>query len=204
VEGRNIRFEHRFPNEMPDRYREMAAELAVLKADVIVTVGNAPVTYAKNATSTIPIVFLFVADPIGAHIVDSLARPGGNITGQAQLGVDLTAKRLELLRDIVPQRLSCAALLFNPEEPSGERYLKEGRSAADTLGLTVLPFELRAVSETESVFERMAGAGVQAVSLEPGGLLFQSRANLQKVAIARGMPTCGWSRETSAAGFLLS
>jgi putative tryptophan/tyrosine transport system substrate-binding protein len=204
VEGRTIRFEHRFPNEMPDRYRQMAAELVALKVDVIVTVGNAPITYARDATSTIPIVFLFVADPIGAHLVDSLAHPGGNITGQAQLGADLTAKRLELLRDVVPKKLSRAALLFNPEEPSGERYLKEARSAADTLGLTVLPFELGAASEMERVFERMAEAGVQALSLGPGGLLFQIRAGLQKLAIAHGIPTCGWSRETSASGLLLS
>jgi len=203
VEGHNIKFEHRFPNETPDRFREMAAELVALKVDVIVTVGNATVSYAKNATATIPIVFLFVADPIGAQLVDSLARPGGNITGQAQLGADLTAKRFELLREFVPQ-LSRAALLFNPGEPTGERYLKEGRSAADTLGLTVLPFELRSLSEMESVFKRMAEAGVQAVSLGPGGLLFVGRASLQKLAIAHGMPTCGWSRETLVSGLLLS
>ena len=203
VEGRNIKFENRFPNELPDHFREMAAELVARKVDVIVTVGNATASYAKNATATIPIVFLFVADPVGSQLVASLARPGGNVTGQAQLGTDLTAKRFELLRDVVPQ-LSRVALLFNPGEPSGERYLKEARSAADTLGLTVLPFELRSLSEMESVFKRMAEAGVQAVSLGPGGLLFQGRASLQKLALAHRMPTCGWSRETLVSGLLLS
>jgi len=203
VEGRNIKFEHRFPNELPDRFREMAAELVARKVDVIVTVGNATASYAKNATATIPIVFLFVADPVGSQLVASLARPGGNVTGQAQLGTDLTAKRFELLRDVILQ-LSRVALLFNPGEPSGERYLKEARSAADTLGLTVLPFELRSLSEMESVFKRMAEAGVQAVSLGPGGLLFQGRASLQKLALAHRMPTCGWSRETLVSGLLLS
>jgi len=203
VEGHNIRFEHRFPNETPDRFREMAAELVALKVAVIVTVGNTTASYAKNATATIPIVFLFVADPVGAQLVDSLARPGGNLTGQAQLGADLTAKRFELLREVVP-KLSCAALLLNPGEPTGERYLKEGQSAADTLALKVLPFELRSLNEMDSVFKRMAEVGVQAVSFGPGGLLFQGRASLQKLALAHGMPTCGWSRETLVSGFLLS
>src|SRR5512139_3956060 len=76
VEGKNIRFEHRFPNEIPERFREMAADLVARKVDVIVTIGNATVGYARNATTAIPIVFLFVADPLGAKIVDSLARPG--------------------------------------------------------------------------------------------------------------------------------
>ena len=203
VEGRNIMFEHRFPNETPERFRDMAAELAALKVNVIVTVGNITAPYAKNATTTIPIVFLFVADPVGLKLVDSLARPGGNITGLSILATDLTAKRFELLRDIVPQ-LSRVGLLFNPAEPSAAQYLKEGQAAAATLGLTVLPFELRSLGEMESVFDSMAHAGVQAVALGPGGLLFQSRNSLQKLAGGRGMPTCGWSRETLISGLLIS
>ena len=203
VEGRNIRFEHRFPNETPDRFRDMAAELVALKVNVIVTVGNITAPYAKNATTTIPIVFIFVADPVGLKLVESLARPGGNITGLSILSTDLTAKRFELLQEIVP-RLSRVALLFNPAEPSAGQYLKEGQAAAAALGLSVLPFELRSLSEMESVFERMAQAGVQALSFGPGGLLFQGRDSLQKLALVHGMPTCGWSRETLASGLLLS
>jgi putative tryptophan/tyrosine transport system substrate-binding protein len=203
VEGRTSKFEHRFPNETPDRFRDMAAELVALKVNVIVTVGNITAPYAKNATTTIPIVFLFVADPVGLKLVDSLARPGGNITGLSILSTDLTAKRFELLRDIVPH-LSRVALLFNPAEPSAGQYVKEGQAASAALGLTVLPFELRSLSEMESVFERMAQAGVQALSLGPGGLLFQGRDSLQKLALAHGMPTCGWSRETLVSGLLLS
>jgi putative tryptophan/tyrosine transport system substrate-binding protein len=203
VEGRNIKFEHRFPNETPDHFRDMAAELVALKVNVIVTVGNITAPYAKNATVRIPIVFLFVADPVGLKLVDSLARPGGNITGQSLLGTDLTAKRFELLRDIVPQ-LSRVALLLNPAEPSAGQYLKEGQAAAAALGLTVLSFELRSLGEMESVFERMAQAGVQALTLGPGGLLFQGRNGLQKLALAHSMPTCGWSRETLVSGLLLS
>jgi putative tryptophan/tyrosine transport system substrate-binding protein len=80
-EGRNIRFEHRFPNEIPERFRQMAAELVALNVAAIVTVGNTTAQYAREATATIPVVFVFVNDPVGAKLVDTLARPGGNVTG---------------------------------------------------------------------------------------------------------------------------
>jgi putative ABC transport system substrate-binding protein len=203
VEGRNIRFEHRFPNETPDRFRDMAAELVGLKVDVIVTVGNITAPYAKNATATIPIVFLFVADPVGLKLVDSLNRPGGNITGLSILATDLTGKRFELLRDIVPH-LSRVALLLNPAEPSSGQYRKEAQAAAAALGLTVLTFEMRSLGEMETIFDQMAQAGVQALTLGPGGLIFQGRTVLQKLALAHGLPTCGWSRETLVSGLLIS
>ena len=203
IEGRNVRFEHRFPNEIPDRFRQMAAELVALKVAVIVTVGNTTAPYAKQATSTIPIVFVFVNDPVGMKLVNTLARPGGNITGQSVVGIDLTAKRFELLREIVPQ-ISRVALVFNPAEPSGPQYLAESKAAATALGLTVLPFELGALNEMESVFGRMVQAEVQALALGPGGLLFQGKENLAKLALAHRMPTCGWSREMLLSGLLLS
>jgi putative tryptophan/tyrosine transport system substrate-binding protein len=203
IEGRNIRFEHRFPNEIPDRFRQMAAELVALKVAVVVTVGNVTAPYAKEATASIPIVFLFVADPVGLKLVNTLARPGGNITGQALLGTDLNAKRFELLRELVPQ-LTRVAFLLNPAEPSAATYLKEGQAAANALQLTVLPFELRSLNEMEGVFERMSQAVVQALVLGPGGLVFQSRSNIAKLALMHGIPTCGWSRETLVSGLLLS
>ena len=203
VEGRNIRFEHRFPNEIPEQFRQMAAELASLNVAAIVTVGNTTAPYAKQATSTIPIIFVFVNDPVGMKLVNTLARPGGNITGQSVVGIDLTAKRFELLREIVPQ-VSRVGMLFNPGEPSGPQYFVESKAAATALGLTVLPFELGALNEMESVFARMVQAEVQALALGPGGLLFQGKENLAKLALAHRMPTCGWSRETLLSGLLLS
>jgi putative tryptophan/tyrosine transport system substrate-binding protein len=202
-EGRNIRFEHRFPNEVPERFRQMAAELVALNVAAIVTVGNTTAQYAKEATATIPVVFVFVNDPVGTKLVDTLARPGGNVTGHSVVGIDLTAKRFELLREIVPQ-VSHVALLLNPAEPSGARYFEEGKAAARMLGLTVSPFELRSQSEMEDVFARMTQAGVQALALGPGGLLFQSKDSLARLTLAHRMPACGWSRETLAAGLLLS
>src|SRR5215510_15382196 len=176
VEGRNIRFEHRFPNETPERFRQMAAELAALNVDTIVTVGNVTAQFAKQATATIPVVFVFVNDPVGTKLVNTLARPGGNVTGQSVIGIDLTAKRFEFLREIVPQ-VSHVGLLLNPAEPSAAQYFAEGKAAAAALGLTVSPFELRSLNEMENVFVSMKQAGVQALSLGPGGLLFQGKVD---------------------------
>ena len=203
TEGQNVRFEHRFPNENPDRFRSMAKELAALKVDVIVTVGNIAAPYAKDATAEIPIVFLFVADPVGSKLVTSLARPGGNITGLTQVATDLTAKRFELLREIVPS-MSRVALLLNPAEPSAQKYLREGEAAARQLDLTVLPFEFRSLDQVETVFAQMKQAKVQALAFAPGGLLFQSRDRIHTVALTYGIPTCGWSREIAVSGHLLS
>jgi putative ABC transport system substrate-binding protein len=136
-------------------------------------------------------------------LVGSLARPGGNVTGFALLGTDLNAKRFELLRELVPQ-LSRVGFLLNPEEPSSSAYLTEARGAGERLGLQVMPFELRTIGDISGTFERMAHAGVQALVLAPGGLLFQRRHQIARAALFHGLPTCGWSRETSLAGLLLS
>jgi putative tryptophan/tyrosine transport system substrate-binding protein len=112
VDGRNIKFEHRFPNEIPERFKSMGAELVSLEIDVLVVVGNNAAPYANNLTTTIPVVFTLVGDPVGLKLVASLARPGGNVTGLANFAAELIPKRLELLKDIVPG-LSRVALLAN-------------------------------------------------------------------------------------------
>lgn len=112
VDGRNIILEHRFPNEIPERFKSMAAELVALNCDVLMG-GSLGSVYLKNATSKIPIVFMFVPDPVGLKLVESLARPGGNVTGLSNFGRDLVGKRLQFLKEIVPG-LSKVALLVNP------------------------------------------------------------------------------------------
>ena len=116
VEGRNIKLEHRFPNEIPERFRSMAAGLVASKVDVLVGVGVAASAVVKNATSTIPVVFTLAADPVAGKLVQSLARPGGNVTGLTIVSVELSGKRLQLLKDLIPG-LSRVALLVNPNEP---------------------------------------------------------------------------------------
>ena len=112
VDGRNIILEHRFPNEMPERFRSMSAELVALKVDVLVTVGTQTAPYARDATTSIPVVFIFVPDPVGSKFVESLRRPGRNMTGLSQFGLDIVLKRLQFLKDIIPG-LSRVALLVN-------------------------------------------------------------------------------------------
>jgi putative tryptophan/tyrosine transport system substrate-binding protein len=102
VDGLNIKFEHRFPNEMPERFRSMAAELVSLNVGVLVSVGNVASPYAKNATTTIPIVFTLVADPVGMKLVESFARPGGNVTGLSTYSSDIVGRRLQLLKETIP------------------------------------------------------------------------------------------------------
>jgi putative ABC transport system substrate-binding protein len=102
VDRQNIRLEHRFPNEIPERFKNMAAELVASKVDVLVSVGATAAPYVKNATTMIPVVFSVVSDPVAAKLVDSLARPGGNVTGLTYFAAELAGKRLQLLKDGIP------------------------------------------------------------------------------------------------------
>jgi putative ABC transport system substrate-binding protein len=204
VEGRNITLEHRFPNETPDRFRSMAAELVSSKVDVLVSVGVLASPYAKSATTTIPVVFTLVADPVGTKLVDSLARPGGNATGLSLIAVDLIGKRMQFLKEIDPE-LSRIALLVNPnEQPTSRLYIGESQAAAAKLGLTVQTFEARSIAELEPAFVAMANAGMRALTVGASGMLYQGRAIVAKLAIARRLPICVWSRETLEAGALMS
>ena len=133
VEGRNIKLVHRFPNEKPELFKSMAAELVALNPDVLMG-GAVSSSYLKDATSIIPIVFMFVPDPIGLKLVKSFAQPGGNVTGFVNFGRDLVGKRLQSLKEIVPN-LSRVALLVNSELPAARIYIDESRHAAAGLGL---------------------------------------------------------------------
>jgi len=132
IEGRNLLLENRFPNEEPERFRSMAAELASLQPDVLLAAGASASIAAKNATTTIPVVFIVVPDPITSKLVDSLARPTGNVTGLSNFAVQLTANRLEYLKQSIPS-LSRVALLINPNVPITAKWLwKDGCQHAFT------------------------------------------------------------------------
>ena len=201
-DGRNIKLEHRFPNEMPERFKSMAAELAASKVDVLMG-GNTASGYLKLATSTIPIVFMFVADPIGLKLVNSLARPGGNATGLSSFGRDLAGKRLEFLKEAVAG-LSRVALLVNPDESTARIYIDEFHAAATQLGVTIQIFEARSLEQWEPAFDAIAKAGIQAMTIINGGLSFQARAISPKLAIARRLSLCAFSKETFEFGALMS
>lgn len=203
VEGRTITFEHRFPNEEPERFRSMAAELAALQPDVFLTAGGPASIAAKNATATIPVVFIVVPDPLGSNLVDSLARPGANVTGLANFAVQLSAKRLEFLKEAVP-RLSRVALLINPNVKITSRYVEESETAAAKLGVALQRIEARSIDDLKRAFDAMVKARAQAVVVNAEGVFFQGRTIIARLALERGLPTCVFSRETLEAGAFMS
>jgi putative ABC transport system substrate-binding protein len=204
IDGQNIRFEHRFPNEVPEKFTSMAAELVAAKVNVLVSVGVSTAPYAKRATTTIPVVMTIAPDPVAAKLVDSLARPGGNVTGLTVYAEDLAQKRLQLLKDAIPS-LSRAALLLNPNTSYllGS-YVSTSQSAADKLGLSLETFEARSVDALEPAFNKMSLARMQAVSVNTDSLFFQGRFEIAKLALARQLATIVWSRETLEPGALMS
>jgi putative ABC transport system substrate-binding protein len=152
VEGKNIAFEYRSAHHKVDRLPGLADELIRLKVDVIVAAATTEAVAAKNATKTIPIVFFSAADPVALGLVDSLARPGGNITGFTNLGSVLVGKRLELLMEIVP-KLSRVAVLWNPRDPAAAQQWKESQAAAQELGLQLHSMEVSSADRFDSAFK---------------------------------------------------
>jgi putative ABC transport system substrate-binding protein len=202
VDGHNIKLEHRFPNEAPERFERMAAELVSLNMDVLMG-GAVASAYLRDATTKIPIVFMFVPDPVGMKLVQSIARPGGNITGLSNFGREVAGKRLQLLKEIVPG-LSRVALLINSDQPTTPVFVEVMQAAADQLGLVLQTFEARSLDEIEPAFDAMARAGMQAATPAQGGLFFQARTIIPKLAIARRLPMLAYSRETFEYGALVS
>ena len=154
IEGQNIAIEYRYAEGKLDRVPELAAELVRLKVDIIVVAGgDRRIRAAKNATKTIPIVMVGAgADPVEAGLVESLARPGGNVTGITNLTRELGGKRLELLKEAVP-KIARVAVLYDPANPGSVREVKEVLpAAARALGLTVQSWEVRAADDFEKVF----------------------------------------------------
>jgi len=202
-DSQNIVLEHRFAAETPERFRSMAAELVALNVDVLVTVGPQTAPYARAATTTMPIVFMGVPNPVGSGFVDSLARPGRNMTGLSNFGADILAKRLQFLQDMRPS-LSRVALLVNPNNPVTPLYREVTQAAAADLGLENHTFEARTVGELERAFDAMVEAGVEALTINADGLVFQQRTLVGTLALERRLPLGVWSRESFDGGALMS
>jgi putative ABC transport system substrate-binding protein len=151
VEGQTIAFAYRFADGKNERLPGLAAELIDLTVDVIVTSGTPAAVAAKQATSMIPIIIATATDSVGEGLVANLARPGGNITGMANLDTELSGKRLEILKDVVPG-LSRVAILWNPANPVHRPALGESEVAARALGVQLQPVEVRAPHEFTSAF----------------------------------------------------
>jgi putative tryptophan/tyrosine transport system substrate-binding protein len=202
VEGKNILIEFRTTGGKSERHPELAAELVRLKVDVIVADTASDVTAAKNATATIPIVMRGVSDPIALGLVATLAHPGGNITGMAVLAPELSGKRLELLKEVIP-KLSRVALLTTPGK-AWRTSIKETEVAAQALGLQLQILQVREVDELEGVFDaakrQRAGAlvQVQATSLGP----YQPR--IIELAAKNRLPIMYSNRRSVEIGGLMS
>ena len=179
VEGQNIAIEYRYAEGKRDRLPELAAELVRLKVDIIVAAGGDwLIRAAKNATKTIPIVIAADGiDPVEAGLVESLARPGGNVTGISNLSGELGGKRLELLKEAVP-KLARVAVLYDPATPGNVREVKEDLPvAARALGLTIQPLEVRAADDFEKVFAALNKQRPDGLYVHGGGVMREPKTN---------------------------
>ena len=203
IEGRNLVIEWRFADGDAKRLPELAAELVRMKVDVLVAGGTDAPLALQKATTTIPIVMTSASDPVGRGLVKSLPRPAGNITGLSIVTGYLGAKRLELLRAMVP-KVSRVAVLINPANPQSAAGLESVQAGARQLGVTILPVEAKSAQEIELAFApmRKQGAGALIVLLNP--LYQQHRSRIAALAIEHRLPTITADRDFAAAGCLLS
>jgi putative ABC transport system substrate-binding protein len=201
TEGRELRIEYRWAEGRPQRFAEIAAELVRLKVDLILTHNTPPTLAAKQATSVIPIVFATAGDPVGTGIVASLARPGGNITGLSGQAADTAGKRVELLRELIPD-LRRLAILADADSPLTTRDVDETQGAARTLGLEAITFEIRRREDIAAAFKALQG-GAQALYVSTGPLAFVNRTRINTFALAARLPTMHGVREPVEAGGLI-
>jgi putative tryptophan/tyrosine transport system substrate-binding protein len=206
IEGQNIAFEHRYAEGKPDRLPELAAELVRLKVDIIVVAGGvAAIQATKNATKTIPIVMAGRGiDPVEAGVVESLARPRGNVTGITLLSTELGGKRLELLKEAVP-KLARVAVLYDPAGMSPVHEVKEVLPvAARALGLTVRSWEVRATDGFERVFAALNKERPDGLYVTSGTLMNANQKRIVGFALKSRLPSMYVRRELVDAGGLMS
>jgi putative tryptophan/tyrosine transport system substrate-binding protein len=202
TEGKNVVIEYRWAEARNERYSEIAAELASRDVDVIVTWASAPVLAAKRTTTTIPIVFAAQMDPVGAGVVTSLARPGGNITGMSIQQTDTAGKRIELLREVAP-RLARLAVMANAGAPGAMLEMREVVTTARSLKLEAIPIEVRQANEIFSSIKSLKDR-VDALYVATDPLMFNNRFRINALAQTQLLPTIYGSREYVDAGALMS
>jgi putative ABC transport system substrate-binding protein len=201
IEGQNIVIEFR-SGERGSQLTELATELVRQKVDLIVAAGNAA-PGAKMATETVPIVFLFSGDPIEAGLIDSLARPGRNMTGITWLAFELVGKRLEILKEAVP-RVSRVAILASPAHPGEQRELKETQSTARALGITLQYNQVRDTAEVDAAFDRIVKENANALLVFPDPVTSVHRTQIAEFAAKHRLPSMFGRKEPVEAGGLIS
>ncbi|MGH7798569.1 MAG: ABC transporter substrate-binding protein [Candidatus Binatia bacterium] len=203
VEGKSIIIEWRSAEGKPDRLRALVAELVRLKVDVIVTGGAASTRPAKEATATIPIVMAQDPDPVGNGFVASLARPGGNITGLSSLIADLSGKRLELLKEILP-KLSRVAVFGTSTSPSTAQALKETELAAGALAVKLQYLDVADPKDIETAFRAAGKERADAVLVLSSGVIANRQTEIAELAIKSRLPAIYYRSEFVEAGGLMS
>ena len=204
VEGKNVAVEYRWADDQYDRVPILAADLVARKVDVIATLGAlTTVDAARKATNTIPIVFGTGADPVARGLVNSVARPEGNLTGVSYLVADLGPKRLDLLVQAVP-RTRRIALLVNPKNPNSERGARDAQEAAKPLGVELLVVKAASEGEIDQAFAAMVNEGAGAVVIQADPFLTNRRAQLVALAARLAIPAIYTWRESAAEGGLMS
>jgi len=201
VENRNVAIEYRWSEGRTERYAEIAAEFVRLKVDVIVTVGSAVPT-VRQVTSTIPIVFAVAIDPVGNGLVESLAKPGGNVTGLSLQAANLAGKRIELLREIVPQ-LRRLAVIFNVGNAQPVLEMRETEAAALALGIEVVLIEIRRVEDFSPAFQVMK-AKADALYIAIDQLMVANLMRILTLALGARLPTIFSTRDFVRGGGFLS
>jgi putative ABC transport system substrate-binding protein len=202
TENRNVAFEVRWANGRTDRLAEIAAELVQLKVDLIFTWATQPALVAKHATSSIPIVFALATDPIGSGLVAGLARPGSNATGLSVQNVDLVGKRIELLREVVPN-LTRLAVIANVAQSDPAREMREVETAGRGLGLEVAVLELRRAEDIEPAFATL-NRRAEALFVVGDPLTYTHRAEINGLAVGMRLPAIYANSDFVAAGGLIS
>jgi putative ABC transport system substrate-binding protein len=201
VDGRTVTIEYRWAEGRSERFGEISAEFVRLKVDVIVTVGGAAAA-AKQATSTIPIVFAIALDPVGDGTVASLARPGGNVTGLSTQTNELVGKRIELLRQVLPN-LRRLAVLANVSYPAGVREITEVRAVARKFGIDVDVLEIQRAEDIAPAFGALKN-GMEALYVSPSALVNANIARINTLALGARLPTIHPFRDYLGAGGLMS
>jgi putative tryptophan/tyrosine transport system substrate-binding protein len=203
-EGRNITLLNTYAAEQYDRFARNARWLVDENVDVVIAVTRPAALAAQQATRSIPIVAVVVPDPVGSGLVASLARPGGNITGLGNLGVDLAAKRVELMREAV-DGLTKVVLFVNPSDPGlAKLFVEESKIAADRLRLSVQVVEIATAEEIEAGFAAISQSGRTGVILNNDALLLTQAERIAHLATARGMPTLAFVAGMAKQGAMLS
>ena len=204
IRGENLVIEYRFANGDLDRQNELAAELVRLNVDLIIAGGGTPTARAaKNATHTIPIVMTNAADPVADGLIASLARPGGNITGLTAVTPDLSAKRLEILKETVPNVFRVTAL-WNPAVHERATDLKEAKAAAGVFHIKLQPLAVREADDLEDAFEAASNERAQALIVLPDPLTNTHQARIVALAMKKRLPTMFSQRPPVDAGGLMS